>query len=302
MRKTLISNPYLRVFLFCLALVGVHFLLILPLWFLAGALSDLPGGGPFGLFRSHQNIIFTLTAFAGAIIVVIVFVFWVFIDGRKISTLRLSLSRKALLLFAKGTVFAGVLVAGFFGFAIVLGGLEVQGFRSAGIPADLISWALFYALILFVSAAAEETVFRGYIFRNLAERERPLLAVALSSLLFSLVHIANPYFSEFAIPAGINIFLVGTLLCLLYLKDLSLWVAVGFHFAWNFLLGFILSFPVSGMEMKGLLEVRTLPARNLLLGGSFGPEGGWLMTVFLAGALFLLAVRFREHRSPSRRN
>jgi len=293
MRKPLISNPYLRALLFCCTIVGVYFLLSPPLAFMAAALSNLPGWGPLTLFHSYQNIEFTIGAFAGSITIAIVFLFWVFVDAKNISAIRFPLSAKALPLFAKGVAVAAVLLSAFFAVALFLGALQVEGFKAARVGQNLIYLTLFYILILFISATAEEFLFRLYIFRNLAEREKPLLAIALSSVLFSLVHIGNEHFAEVAVPATINIFLVGVLLCFLYLKGLSLWVPVGFHFAWNFMLGFVISVPVSGIRFRGLLEVRPGPGGDFLLGGNFGPEGSWLMSVFLAGTIFLLVGRLK---------
>ena len=81
----------------------------------------------------------------------------------------------------------------------------------------------------------------------------------------------------------------------------TLWLAVGMHTGWNFFLGTVFGFPVSGIvERSVFLTESDGPA--LLTGGDFGPEGGLLAAVVLllgTAALYLPACRLRLRPTPS---
>jgi hypothetical protein len=72
------------------------------------------------------------------------------------------------------------------------------------------------------------------------------------------------------------------LLSVLYFRTGSLWMPVGFHFAWNFFLGYVYSMPVSGLPLYGLLDVTEVDPQSRLSGGTYGPEAGLACTIALA--------------------
>lgn len=143
--------------------------------------------------------------------------------------------------------------------------------------------------VLLLVALGEEMIFRGYILRNLLKSLHPSLALAISSLLFALVHVFNP-----AVPAlGIaNVALGGVLLGLTYMRDENLWMPVFLHFSWNVMQGPLLGFPVSGVDLHPILTVsRAGPA--LWTGGDFGFEGSLFCTLVLAAAILWLIRKRR---------
>ena len=74
----------------------------------------------------------------------------------------------------------------------------------------------------------------------------------------------------------------------------NLWVPIGLHFAWNFLLAGIFSLTSSGNYLgKGLLDV-TVTGPELFTGGEFGPEGG--VAAVGTGALLTLIFLVVAHR------
>ena len=98
-----------------------------------------------------------------------------------------------------------------------------------------------FSFILFALAATnEEAIFRGYPFQRLAESITPVGAIAVISALFGLAHLANPHRSWIS---TLNTALVGIPFCIAYLRTRSLWMPIGMHFIWNFLLGFFLGLP-----------------------------------------------------------
>lgn len=135
----------------------------------------------------------------------------------------------------------------------------------------------------------EELLVRSYPFQTLIEGLGTWPAWALSSLGFGLLHLGNPDLT----PLGVvNLVLAGLLFALFVLRTRALWLAVGFHFAWNLTQGPILGLPVSGIRFESTL-MRSVPAGPAWwTGGAFGPEGG------VAATLVLLALILWAWRTP----
>lgn len=132
-----------------------------------------------------------------------------------------------------------------------------------------------FLLILFlIQAGIEELVVRGYIYRALRERWRAGTAALVSSVLFSLLHAANPDVSAVAL---VNIVLAGLILAALVERSGSLWGASVAHGAWNFVLSCLVSLPVSGFSVFHLLNV-SVTGDPRVTGGGFGPEGSLVLT------------------------
>ena len=146
--------------------------------------------------------------------------------------------------------------------------------------------------IMMLVAVSEETVFRGYILNNLMQSVNKWVALALSALLFALFHSGNPGISMLAL---LNIFLSGCLLGLNYIYTKNLWFAILFHFSWNFFLGPVLGYEVSGLPLGSLLE-QNISGPDWITGGAFGLEGSVLDGLFSIIA-FVLLFRAYHRRS-----
>lgn len=157
------------------------------------------------------------------------------------------------------------------------------------------TWGIIKGLILFIFVGiAEELVSRGYCLKVISEKSGKIVAVIISSLIFSFNHIFNPNVS---IPGLINIFLVGILFGYMLIKTNNLWMPIGYHITWNYFQGNIFGFPVSGTTPDGIYNIRILED-NLISGGSFGPEGGFIATgMILIGfvAVFYYNSNKRKH-------
>ena len=143
------------------------------------------------------------------------------------------------------------------------------------------------ALALAFAAAVEELMFRGYGFQRLIDAIGSWGAVAISSAVFGLAHLQNPSVTALS---TLNTALSGALLSIAYLKTRGLWLPIGLHWAWNFCMGPIFSFPVSGLRFEpGILHL-TINGPVWLTGGEYGLEGGIVLTVVSAGAIAWLAL------------
>lgn len=153
-------------------------------------------------------------------------------------------------------------------------------------------------LVLFLFASLfEELLFRGILFWQLENVFGSWLALALSSALFGATHFANQGATLWSsLTLAIN---AGLCLGAAYLVTRTIWMAVGLHWAWNFLLGPILGFAVSGNNTYSLLAAK-INGPELWTGGAFGPEAGLpvlIAGVFASVGMLWVAAR-RKHILP----
>jgi uncharacterized protein len=138
----------------------------------------------------------------------------------------------------------------------------------------LASGLLFFSIV----AIEEEMIARGYPFLVLQRRYSNVVAILLTAIVFSLMHAGNPSVTVFAL---INIFLAGVWFGVARVLSATLWLPIGLHLAWNFMLGTVYGYPVSGIIGESVLKTDTA-GPEWITGGYFGPEGGILVTVVLA--------------------
>lgn len=161
-------------------------------------------------------------------------------------------------------------------------------------PPSRILVVLAQTLVALVGVAVtEEMIVRGYILQTLKWGYGTATALIASSLLFGLVHLFNPgaAFLAFLGTAGAGLFLG---YC--YLVTKRLWLPIGWHFGWNFALGPIFGFPVSGMDIPAWVVQKT-SGPTLWTGGRFGPEASLMMVILLLlGTLAIkLIIRPSDH-------
>lgn len=141
------------------------------------------------------------------------------------------------------------------------------------------------------AAAAEELLFRGYALQRLIDAFGAPLAVVASSTLFGLAHIWNPGASLYS---SVNTILAGILMSVAYLKTRTMWLQCGLHAAWNFFMGPMFCFPVSGIDFEPQLFATHLSGPVWWTGGSYGPEAGAVGTLVLAAGTAWLLVGLRS--------
>ncbi len=188
------------------------------------------------------------------------------------------------------------LMLGFYGgFSAGLGGLNVEAtLHDGGFWAP---WIL-TVLVLTVSAANEEFLFRGYPLQVLMVAIGPWPAILVMSSLFGLGHYLNPNATS---VGTLNTFLAGILLCLAYVRTRSLWFPYGIHVGWNLAIGPILGFPVSGITMRSFW-ISEGQGADWLMGGAYGPEGGILGTGVMLSAILAVMSTGKVSISPTQRS
>lgn len=154
--------------------------------------------------------------------------------------------------------------------------------------------------VLLPGAAFEELLFRGVIFRLTEEWTGTWIALAVSAVLFGLVHAGNPgatFVSTVAIALE-----AGVLLAAAYVVTRNLWFPIGLHFAWNFFEGPIYGTQVSGRVFGTSAFAAHVSGPPLLTGGAFGPEAGLAATLtcfVVAAALLVVAIRRAQVAPPN---
>ena len=102
-------------------------------------------------------------------------------------------------------------------------------------------------------------------------------------IVFVVPHLLNPGIDLLSV---VNIFIVGIVFAVLFLRFDNIWICGGVHTAWNFSQGIIFGFNVSGLTTPTLMNFSQV-GQNLINGGTFGPESSLIATVVFVVALIL---------------
>lgn len=184
---------------------------------------------------------------------------------------------------------AGIVVAGLAALGMLaLGGMQIHGF--AGDSATLTRAGLAWLGANIAVGIAEEFTFRGYLLQTLARSIGFWPAALAVTALFVAMH----YFFK----PGENVYDVITLaglglaLCYSLLRTGTLWFAVGFHVAFDFMQFFVIGTPNGGQVPVGRLFDVGFDGPAWLTGGTLGTEASVLM--YPAIALLWLWIHWRH--------
>jgi uncharacterized protein len=154
---------------------------------------------------------------------------------------------------------------------------------------------LFATAMLAAGAVGEELLFRGYGFQIMLAEIGPFATILPVSVLFALLHGANPNANWYGIA---NTAGFGVVFGCAYLRSRDLWLPIGLHFGWN------LTLPLFGVNLSGLRmnvtgSEMSWTAGDLVSGGAYGPEASLLTSVVVALLfLFIWKVPVRRQVSP----
>ena len=128
-------------------------------------------------------------------------------------------------------------------FVVVAGVMWLCGiYKVTGTGTDQPEMVISAFFMFFGVGVAEEIMFRGVLFRWIDEKWGFPIALAVSALLFGIMHLGQPnatWWSSAAIAIE-----AGLLLGAAYKWSGTLWLPIGIHWAWNFCQGNVFGFPV----------------------------------------------------------
>lgn len=232
----------------------------------------------------YMNWTWFLVILQSVVTIGIVLFFWKVLTKNSVKSIgfpRLKGKEKE---FGVGLGFGALSITIVFAFLVSIGNVHVVSWTPK------ITRGTFLFLLAFISVGfAEEILCRGYIMSALRQTKSKAVVIIGSSLIFSIMHIFNASFSF--VPA-LNIFLIGLLLAYMVFKSGNIWMAIGFHITWNYFQGCVYGFFVSGINIEGIFQLEY--GNDILNGGTFGPEGGLVVTGITLLGFLLVRWYFRN--------
>lgn len=205
-----------------------------------------------------------------------------FVDRRPFAELGFQMDRRWWEDLVFGLVLGAVAITIVFGVEYWAGWVEIDTVLFVQVATLPFGVAILGPVVVFlVIGISEEVLFRGHQLRNLAEglnlngRQAHFAVLAgwiISSALFGLFHVFNPH-SDWI--STFNLALLGLMFGLGFVLTGRLGLPIGLHITWNFFMGNVFGFPVSGNDFTtaSVITIRQL-GPTAWTGGPFGPEAG----------------------------
>jgi membrane protease YdiL (CAAX protease family) len=190
-----------------------------------------------------------------------------------------------------GVVMAGAVAVGMY----LLGGMQIRGLATTGSALVLAALAWLGANVCV--GLAEEFFFRSYLLQTLWKS----MGFSPGAIVIALAFTADHYFFK----TGENIWDVITLISLSLMMSYSvvrtgtLWFAVGFHIAFDYMQLFVIGTPNGAQVPQGSLLAVSFNGPSWLTGGVLGTEASFLMYPAIALAWLYIWWRYRPHRKAS---
>jgi hypothetical protein len=173
--------------------------------------------------------------------------------------------------------------------------VAVGGFSVEWTPVDAGRTVAVAVALNLGAAVCEELAFRGMLLQGIAKLGGPIVAVAITALLFGGVHGLNPgatLWSSLAIAIE-----AGLLMGCAFVWRRNLWFVIGLHWAWN-TSEMLLGIPVSG-HREPSLWLTTVHGNAWLTGGDFGIEASAVPVILGAILSALMIWRARSSSRPA---
>lgn len=186
-----------------------------------------------------------------------------------------------------GVVMAGGVAAGMY----LLGGMQIRGLATTG--SALVLSALAWLVANICVGLAEEFCYRSYLLQTLWKS----IGFWPGAMVIALGFTADHYFFK----TGENIWDVITLISLSLMVSYSvvrtgtLWFAVGFHIAFDYMQLFVIGTPNGAQVPQGRLLDASFNGPSWLTGGALGTEASFLMYPVIALAWIYIWWRYRPH-------
>jgi membrane protease YdiL (CAAX protease family) len=174
----------------------------------------------------------------------------------------------------------------------IAGGLNSDGLRLQGM--NRIIYPLRWLIGMLFAGFEEECGMRGFSLFAIEEIVGAWPAAMISAAIFMGLHIGNP--GENALGL-LQVFAFGLLCSVNVLRTGSLWWAAAFHAAWDWTEESFYGTIGSGYWFDGHLFQFRPRGRELISGGTAGPEGSVLVFAILAVLLSYEVAMFRRKNS-----
>jgi uncharacterized protein len=192
--------------------------------------------------------------------------------------------------FAVGLVMAGAAAVGM----IALGGMRIHGLALSGQALALSALAWLGANVLV--GLAEELWFRAYVLQSLWKSIGFWPAAIVIALYFAALHC---FFKQGEnIWDVITLISISLLLCYTVKRTGTLWFAVGFHIAFDFMQFFVIGTPNGNLIPQGRMLDASFDGPAWLTGGVLGTEASWLMYPMIVLVWAYVAWRTRLAAAP----
>ncbi|WEV59413.1 CPBP family intramembrane metalloprotease [Bifidobacterium sp. ESL0728] len=180
------------------------------------------------------------------------------------------------------------IVIGFVAIGLCVGVLAITGnYRIVGLNTHYNPWIDIISMGI-CAGVAEEIMMRGMLLRLVEEWLGSWGALAVSALVFGLIHLTN---QDGSLWGGLAIAIEdGILAAALYFVTRSLWVCIGEHAMWNVAEGPIFGSIVSGNGKQDSWLVAQWSGPDILTGGSFGLEASIVPVILMGAAGIALMV------------
>lgn len=172
---------------------------------------------------------------------------------------------------------------------LAFGGMQIQGFGLTGI--EWIVYPLGWLLAMLMVGFFEEIVFRGYGLVALARGIGFWPAAIVITLLFGAAHLGKP--GENAVDI-LSVMFIGFTIAITFLRTGSLWLAAGFHFAFDYMQFFVIGTRNGSQQPVGTLFHATFNGPAWVNGGPLGTEASYFVFPVTLGMLALILWRYRE--------
>lgn len=222
-----------------------------------------------------------VTLFLTAFEILVPLIYCRFIEKRKLETMgfiKKDMLRQYAIGFGLGTVMVSLPVV----ICLITGTATFNGVS----PTFGVGMFILFLLGYLVQGMAEEVLCRGYLMVSVGRRYSAAVAVIVSSVIFALLHTANPGISVLAM---VNLTLFGVFAGMYIIRTGNIWGAAAIHSAWNFFQGQFWGIAVSGSDVKcTVFEIGLTENGKLINGGAFGLEGGLAVTIVLVVGIVIL--------------
>ena len=194
--------------------------------------------------------------------------------------------------YAIGLLIGFVMFSAVVGINLITGAMTIDS-NTGNLGTIGIIYILIYFFGFFFQGASEEIMIRGYLMVNLGAKNNTITAIVISSIIFALLHGANPGISLIAL---INLVLIAVFFAVYVICFDNIWGVCAIHSIWNFVQGCFYGIEVSGMNIiDTVFNTSSVLEHDLINGGTFGAEGGLATTIVISISLIILLIYMKKN-------